>query len=124
MRAHRVFGWIHQRVGAPFVRARAGQMAMGLALGALLGCGGFLGIGGDSPLSVGWGPPFTGDSTLGKAIEHRFGVMLKSCRVAKIDEKERSAIPAVLQQALDRDLSRRVVTINGQSSWNLFRFVS
>jgi hypothetical protein len=93
-------------------------------MGALLGCGGFLGIGGDNPLSVGWGPPFTGDSTLGKAIEHRFGVMLKSCRVAKIDEKERSAIPAVLQQALDRDLSRRVVTINGQSSWNLFRFVS
>lgn len=95
-----------------------------VGLTSVLGCGILGGNHPANPLAVGWGPPFRDSATLGAALEHRFEVMLKGCRVGKLDKVERSSVPAVLQQAMDRSLIQPVTSIDGQSSWNLFRYVS
>lgn len=100
---------------------RIAAVILGLATG---GCGLFRPNTQASPLARWWGPPETGRGTLGASLEHRFQNMLLSCRVDRLDDSARSAIPAILQQSFDSVLKHQVVRIDGQSSWNLFRFVS
>lgn len=102
----------------------AWRIATVVLCSATVGCGLFRPNTQASPLARWWGPPETGPGTLGVSLEHRFQNMLLSCRVDRLDDSARSAIPAILQQSFDSVLKHQVVRIDGQSSWNLFRFVS
>jgi hypothetical protein len=71
-----------------------------------------------------WARPYDSSGTLGAQLEDQFGFMLAGCGIHAIDHAKRSAVPLILQQSMRGELDGPVITYPGQSTWNMFRYVS
>lgn len=71
-----------------------------------------------------WSKPYANPGTLGMALEDQFGYMLAACGIRTLDDHERSAVPLILQQSMRDEVNKQVMSYAGQSSWNMFRFIT